>query len=67
MERIVLIGGQCSGQIHDIPAGAADTTVLGADGNRHAYVRDAPVDVGDDVHVVIFRPAASRRHGLHAV
>jgi hypothetical protein len=67
VERIVLIGGPCSGQIRDVEVGAADTPALGADGKYHVYVRGEDVDVGDDVHVVIFRPAVSHRHGLHAV
>jgi hypothetical protein len=57
VERIVLMGGPCSGQIHDLPAAAPEVAALDADGNRHTYVRTEAVDVADGIRVVVYRLA----------
>lgn len=57
VERIVLISGPCSGQIHDVEPGTLQVSALDSGGQSHAYLRTEAVDVDDDVRVVIFRPA----------
>lgn len=56
-ERIVLIGGPCSGQIHDVQAGTSSVKALDDTGDRHVYVRTNASDLSEDVAVIIFRLA----------
>lgn len=59
MERIVLIGGPCGGQIHDIEDGAHSVKARDGNGDRHVYVRTNAADVSDEVRVIIFRLASA--------
>lgn len=56
-ERIVLIGGPCNGQIHDVQAGTPSIKALDDAGDRHVYVRTNAADLSEDVAVTIFRLA----------
>lgn len=58
VERIVLMGGPCSGQIHDLDEDVAEVTARDADGREHVYVRTDAVDVEDDLRVIVYRLAA---------
>ena len=58
MERIVLMGGPCSGQVHDVEPGTPEVSALDGDGRRYDYVRTEMVDVSEDVRVVVFRQAS---------
>jgi hypothetical protein len=43
-ERVILMGGTCSGQVHTVPAGTAGLTALDAAGRSHEYVRTELTD-----------------------
>ena len=49
-ERVILMGGPCSGQVHTVPAGTLELTAHDATGRAHAYVRteltDGPAGFG---------------------
>ena len=57
MERIILMGGPCSGQMHEVEPGTPSIKVRDAAHGVHVYVRTNLEDDSDGERIVIFRPA----------